>query len=422
MTLRTYDLDRVRAKFKALRVANPPAYLDGPAGTQVPDQVVDRVVEALTQYRANVHGNFASSIRATEVIEQARHGVADLFNAPSKESIVFGANMTSITFAMTRTLGALFGPGDELVLTAMQHDGNATPWLKMAAERQMTVRRVEFDLNTYQMDGAALDSVLSERTKLVAINAASNVLGTINDVAAICAKASAVGALTYVDAVQYAPHCPVDVERFNCDFLVASIYKIFGPHLGALYVRPSVAQGLQPHKLRVSSDGVPDRFESGTKSLEAIAGTLGAIEYLEWIGQEFGLDSVATTPAHSARTTTLYRAFAAMDAYELPLMTRLISGLGDLGFTVHGLTDPTTFAHRVPTVSVSRPGLNNEATALALSDRGIYTWDGHVYALDIIERLGLANSGGILRLGLTHYNSASDVERTLTALAELVSL
>ncbi len=418
---RNYSIEEIRQQFPALRSAGSPIYLDGPAGTQVPDQVIARMVEALTTYRANVHGNFASSLRATKIVEESRHAVADLVNARSEREIIFGANMTSLTFQMTRTLGPRFSPGDELLLTGMQHDGNTTPWLMMAAERGMTVRRVEFDPTTYQLNRDELSSAISSKTAMVAINYSSNVLGTINDVQEICRLARNAGALTYVDAVQYAPHGPVNVQALDCDFLVASMYKIFGPHIGVLFGRAEVLQDLRPHKLRAASDDIPDRFETGTKSLEGIAGTMGAVEYLEWVGAEFGVTSPAALPGLRPRTVTLYEAFAAMTDYEQPLVTRLIQGLHALpGVVVHGITDLALLHDRVPTVSFSQSGLDREALAIALSNRGIYCWNGDVYAPDVIDRLGLTLEGGVIRMGITHTNTLSEVETTLATLGELL--
>jgi len=315
---------------------------------------------------------------------------------------------------MSRALGVRFGPRDELVITGMQHDGNVTPWLRMAEERGMTVHRVEFDPTTYELDLAQLDRVLSPATALVAINYASNVLGTISDVAEICRRAAGFGAITYVDAVQYAPHGPVDVRRLGCDLLVASPYKFYGPHLGVLYGRRALLEELHPPRLRIAPDNIPDRFETGVKSLEGIAGTLGAVEYLEWVGATFGGPAPAADGTPRSRTSTLRSAFASMARYEKPLTEALIHGLQAFdGVQIHGITDVSGFERRVPTVSISGAGIDNEALARHLGEHGIYVWEGHVYAPDIIERLGLDRSGGIVRFGLTHYNTIEEVERTL---------
>jgi cysteine desulfurase family protein (TIGR01976 family) len=418
----TFDVEAVRARFPSLRAsANPPIYLDGPAGTQVPDRVIARVTEALTEYRANVNGRFPTSVKATAVIGEARSAIADLFNASSPGEIVFGPNMTTLTFGMSRALGVRFGSRDELVVTGMQHDGNVSPWLRMAEERGMTVHRVEFDPATYELDLAQLDRVLSPATALVAINYASNILGTINDVAEICRRAASCGAITYVDAVQYAPHGPVDVRRLGCDMLVASSYKFYGPHLGVLYGRRELLEELHPPRLRIAPDNVPDRFETGVKSLEGIAGTLGAVEYLAWVGETFGIPAVEPDGTLRSRTKTLYSAFASMARYEKPLTAALIDGLRALrGVQVHGITDVSRFGCRVPTVSISGSGIDNAALARHLGEHGIYVWDGHVYAPDIIERLGLDRSGGIVRFGLTHYNTMEEVERTLEVVGSYV--
>jgi cysteine desulfurase family protein (TIGR01976 family) len=425
MTQHAYDVESVRAQFPVLNQQGdtPPAvFLDGPAGTQVPQVVLDRMIEALTSSRANLHGNFSTSRRATALIEDARCAVCDLFNARSASEVVFGPNMTTLTISMTRTLAPLFHEGDEIIVTGMEHDGNASPWRMLAAERGLVVKRLDFDPLTYRLQLEELDELITDRTRLIAINYASNLLGTINDVAQICRRARAVGALTYVDAVQYAPHGPIDVQRLDCDFLVASAYKFYGPHIGVLYGRESVLSELRPHKLRIAPDVVPARFETGARSLEGIAGTLGAIEYIEAIGAAYGVADRHVSLERS-RTANLHAAFAAMADYEMPLTQRLIEGLRSIdGVTVHGIVDPEDFSERVPTVSVSIDGVHPTAMAEALSDRGIFVWDGHVYAPDVIERLGLTSRGGIVRFGITHYNTAAEIETTLSAVREIVDV
>ncbi len=412
-----FDVDAIRSKFPALRAhVDVPVYFDGPAGTQVPDHVISRMLQALTDYRANVNGRFPTSAKATMVIDEARSAVADLFNAALPGQIIFGPNMTSLTFGMSRALAGRFGPSDELVITGMQHDGNVSPWLHMAEERGMPVHRVDFDPATYELDLEQLDRVLSPATALVAINYASNVLGTITDAGEICRRAAAFGAITYVDAVQYAPHAPIDVRSLGCDLLVASPYKFYGPHLGVLYGRRELLEELQPPRLRVAPSNVPDRFETGVKSLEGISGTLGAIEYLEWVGGTFGTPTPDPDGTLRPRTRTLHSAFAAMTQYETPLTAALIQGLQSLkGVKVHGITDVSDFERRVPTVSISVSGIDNAALASYLGEQGIYVWEGHVYAPDVIERLGLEGSGGIVRFGLTHYNTMQEVDRAVAA-------
>ncbi len=412
-----FDVSLIRSQFPALCMpGTPPVYLDGPAGTQVPNQVVKRVVDALTLYRSNVHGKFPTSIAATAVIDEARLAIADLFNASIASEIVFGANMTSLTYLASRALSSRFGPGDELVVTGMQHDGNVSPWLRMAEDRGMTVHRVGFDPSTYRLNLEDLDKVLSSSTALVAINFASNILGTINNVKEICRKAASVGALSYVDAVQYAPHGPIDVQELGCDMLVASVYKFYGPHLGVLYGRRDVLEDLQPPRLRIAPSNIPDRFETGVKSLEGISGALGAVEYLEWLGATFGLRYQPDGPSTRERTKVLHSAFAAMNDYETPLTGALVDGLVAVpGIQVHGITDHSEFSARVPTVSISGPDLDNAALTTYLASQDIYVWDGHVYAPDVIECLGLDINRGIVRFGLTHYNTMAEVERTLEA-------
>jgi cysteine desulfurase family protein (TIGR01976 family) len=309
------DIAKVRAQFPALALTDrggPRVYFDNPAGTQVPQIVVDRMVSALIDSNANMNGNFRTSREATEISRQAHLAMADFFNANSENEVIFGPNMTSLTFMMARVLATQFSPGDEIILTQMEHDGNASPWRIMAEEHGLIVKRLEFDRNTYEIDLGLLDSLITPRTKFAAINYSSNILGTINDVKAMCTKYRAAGVLTYVDAVQFAPHGAIDVQDLGCDFLVASAYKFYGPHQGVLWGREELLNSLPAYKLRVVKDVSPGRYETGTQSLEGQAGTHGALEYMQWVGTTMGQEHLNDNPNHRQRTREIHAGLKAM--------------------------------------------------------------------------------------------------------------
>lgn len=414
----TFDVQAIRAQFPALSLTDrgrPRIYFDNPAGTQVPRRVIERMNTAMIECNANMGGKFATTIEATALVHDAHEAMADFYNAASTNEIVFGANMTTLTFQMMRVLAPQFSEGDELITTSMEHDGNSTPWLRMARERGMVVKVLDFDPETYQFDLDQLDELVTERTRFAAVNYSSNILGTINDVGAISRRVHAVGGLVYVDAVQYAPHGPIDVQALGCDFLVASAYKFYGPHQGVLWGREDVLAGLDAYKLRVVPDRTPDKFETGTQSLEGQAGVIGALEYFEAIGAEAGdAGDGATSAGHRERTRVLHRALRVMADYEQELSSRLIAGLQRLdGVVVRGITDPAAASRRVPTVSITKAGVDPADMAVFLADHGVYVWDGHSYALPVIERLGLQDAGGVVRLGPTHYNTVDEVDTVL---------
>lgn len=422
----TFDLATIRTQFPALSLQHdgrPRVYFDNPAGTQVPRQVLDRMTTAMVDCNANMHGNFRTSRAATELVDQAHLAMADFYNAASEREVVFGPNMTSLTFMMTRVLGPRFQPGDELITTHMEHDGNNTPWRTMAAERGMVVKTLPFDRTTYEVDLDELDSLITDRTRFAAINFSSNILGTINPVSQMCARLRAAGALTYIDAVQYAPHGPIDVQALGCDFLVSSAYKFYGPHQGVLWSREELLQSLPAYKLRVVDDVPPGKFETGTQSLEGQAGTLGAIEYLQWLGATMGVTHAQSTPGLRPRTRDLHAAMAAMADYEHGLSRRLITGLQQFeGVEVRGITDPAAFERRVPTVSITKQGMVPCDLAAFLDDHGVYVWDGHSYALPVIEWLGLQDLGGVVRIGPTHYNTLDEVDTVLELIGEFLAV
>ncbi len=415
-----FDVDALRAEFPALareQDGRPVVFLDGPGGTQVPQRVIDAVAGYYRDMNANAGGAFVTSELSDAMVDEAHAAVADFLGAASPTEIKFGYNMSTLTLHIGRSIGATLRSGDEIVVTTLDHEANVSTWRAMAADRDVTVHTVDIHEDDVTLDLEDLESKLGPRTKLVAVGYASNAVGSINPVREIVARAHEVGALTYVDAVAYAPHGSIDVQALDTDFLVCSAYKWFGPHLGALYGKAEVLDRLPAYKVRPAHD----RFETGTASFEAIAGTLAATDYLRDVGRSFG--DVAGAPGAaqaSERRRELVAGMTAIMAYERDLVTRLIGGLQAIpGITVHGITDRAAFTQRVPTVSVSIEGVHPRAAAEALGRAGIFVWDGDFYATGLIERLGKAESGGVLRLGLVHYNTTDEVDRTLEALAHL---
>jgi len=415
-----FDADALRSEFPALtreQDGRQVAFLDGPGGTQVPQRVIDAVAGYLRDTNANAGGAFRTSELSDAMVEEAHAAVADFLGAASPDEIKFGYNMSTLTLHIGRSIGATLGPGDEIVVTTLDHEANVSTWRAMAADRGVTVQTVDIHADDVTLDLEDLESKLSRRTKLVAVGYASNAVGTVNPVREIVARAHEVGALTYVDAVAFAPHGPIDVGSLDTDFLVCSAYKWFGPHLGALYGKADVLDRLPAFKVRPAHD----RFETGTAAFEAIAGTLAATDYLRDVGRSCGDVTGAAGAEHaSERRRELVAGMTAIAEYERSLVTRLIDGLEALdGVVIHGITDRSAFASRVPTVSVSIDGVHPRTAAEALGRQGIFVWDGDFYATGLIERLGRADSGGVLRLGLVHYNTAFEVDRTLQAVANL---
>jgi cysteine desulfurase family protein (TIGR01976 family) len=415
-----FDVDALRAEFPALareQEGRPVCFLDGPGGTQVPRRVIDAVVGYYRDTNANADGAFITSRLSDAIVDEAHAAVADFLGAAGPDEIKFGYNMSTLTLHIGRSIGATLGPGDEIIVTTLDHEANVSTWRAMAADRGVTVHTVDIHDEDVTLDLEDLESKLSSRTKLVAVGYASNAVGTVNPVGEIVARAHEVGALTYIDAVAYAPHGPIDVQALDTDFLVCSVYKWFGPHLGALYGKADVLERLPAYKVRPAHD----RFETGTASFESIAGTLAATDYLRDVGRSFGdVSGAPGAGAASERRRELVAGMIAIRDYERGLVTGLVDGLERLpGVTIHGITDRSHFGSRVPTVSVSIEGIHPRAAAEALGRQGIFTWDGDFYATGLIERLGKAETGGVLRLGLVHYNTAAEVERTLDALAGL---
>jgi cysteine desulfurase family protein (TIGR01976 family) len=407
------DLGWIRSQFPSLgRTVNgyAAAFLDGPAGTQVPASVISAIQNYFTHSNANHGGAFQTSRDSDEMAADTRVAMADLFNC-SPDEVVFGQNMTTLTFAMSRAIGRELGPGDEVLLTTLDHDANFSPW-KALEEKGVTIGVVGIHEQDCTLDLADLKQKLNDRTRVVAVGYASNSVGNINPAKEITRLAHGVGAMTYVDAVHYAPHGLIDVKELDCDFLVCSPYKFFGPHMGVLYGKREHLQRLGPYKVRPSSDEAPDRWETGTLAFELIAGVGAAVEYIANLGRR-------SEPSAKGRRAALAAAYRDTVAYERHLVTRLIEGLQTIhDLRIYGITDPARFEERCSTLSLRIGDHSPKRIAEFLAERGIFTWDGNYYALNLSERLGVEKSGGMLRIGLVHYNTMEEVERLLNALRE----
>jgi len=407
------DTAWVRAQFPSLQTrvnGQTAVFFDGPAGTQVPQQVTRAIQDYLLHKNANTSGAFATSRASDQALAAARLAMADFFNCDADE-VVFGQNMTTITFALSRAIGRELQAGDEIVVTTLDHDANVAPW-RALEEKGVVIRQADIREADCTLDLDDLKAKITSRTKLVAVGYASNAVGTINPVAEITKIAHETGALVFIDAVHYAPHGVIDVKSLDCDFLVCSPYKFFGPHMGALYGKRKHLQSFKPYKVRPASEQIPDRWETGTQLHELIVGVAAAVDYLAEVGSR-------SQPAAATRRDSLLAAYRATVPYERTLLTKLIAGLLDIPkLRFFGITDPARFAERCSTVSV-RIG-DNHPTAIAafLGDSGVFTWDGSFYALNLTERLGVEQSGGLLRIGLVHYNTMDEVERLLATLKE----
>jgi len=416
----TLDLKQIRAQFPALDRRE--IFFDNPGGTQVARQSLERMQRYLLECNANRHGAFATAHASDAILDEAHAAMADLLNADRAEEIVFGPNMTSLTFQISRAISRDWGRGDRIVVTRLDHDANITPWTMAAEERGCEVVWVDFDVETGTLDLDSYARAMETRPRLVAFGYASNALGTVNPVRKLAAMAREAGALSYVDAVQYAPHGPIDVQALGCDFLVCSAYKFFGPHVGALYGRYELLDGLRAYKVRPAGDNPPDKFETGTQNHEGIAGVLGALEYFAWVGNTFGREGREAWKEDglSGRRMALRQGLTAVRAYEFELSRALLETLGSVpGVTVYGLTDPRRLDERVPTVSFRLAGKSPLQVAEALGKAGFFVWDGNYYALAVTERLGVEADGGMVRVGAVHYNTLDEIERLGQALRKI---
>mgnify|MGYP001033076215 FL=1 len=413
-----FPIEAVRGKFPALSLTDKGRrriYLDNPAGTQVPRAVADAVSNCLLNTNANLGGFFETTVAAQDVVDGAHAAMADLLGAAGPEEIIIGANMTTLTFHLSRTLGRSMKPGDEIIVTRMDHEGNVSPWLQLAEDLGLVVRFLPFDERSWQVEEEALKALLSEKTRLVALNYASNLTGSINRVQALTAIAKAAGALVYVDAVQFAPHGSIDVQQLGCDFLACSAYKFFGPHMGIVWGRRAVIDTLKPYKCRCSSNGLPERFELGTPQVELMAGLSAAVDYFADLGAAAG--------EGGSRRRRIARAFEVSIAYENALAQKLIDGLSDIdGLTIRGITDPKRLSERVPTVSFTVDGIAPETIVRQMNSENIFLWSGHNYAWEIVHQLGIPAEQGVVRIGIAHYNTSAEIDETLESVHRVIAM
>jgi len=416
------DVDALRRQFPALNLQRDgvqPVFLDGPGGTQVPQRVIDAMVHYLTTCNANHGGEFATSRESDRITQSAHQAMADMLHARGPEEIAFGQNMTSLTFHLSRSLARTWKPGDEVLVTRMDHDANVRPWVLAARDAGATARFVDMRPEDCTLDLDDLKRQLGPRTKLVAVTCASNAVGTINDVKRVSRMAHDAGALVFLDAVHYAPHGPIDVQDWGCDLLACSAYKFFGPHVGILWGKRELLTELTPYKVRPAEDTLPQRWMTGTQNHEGLAGVAAAVDYLAEIGRTQPA-SAERFPHLKGQSRDIRAGLAAIQEYESGLARKLLAGLAERPrFKVWGITKPEQLAWRAPTVSITQADRPALQIAEHLAARHVYTWSGNMYALELTERLGLEASGGVLRLGLVHYNTAEEIDRLLTVLDDL---
>lgn len=415
-TVSKLDLAWMRSQFPALAQTvngQPAVFLDGPGGTQVPQRVIDAISNYLKQSNANTHGAFATSERTDAVVAEARGAMADFLHCQPEE-VVFGPNMTTLTYALSRAIGRELSTGDEILLTRLDHDANVSTWQALE-ERGAKIQFADINESDCTLNMDDLASKITDRTKLVAVGYASNAVGTINPIKDIVHLAHAHGALVFVDAVHYAPHGPIDVANLGCDFLVCSTYKFFGPHMGVLYGQDEYLERFTPYKLRANPDEIPSRWESGTLNHECIAGITACVEYLADLGRQ-------VSPSASNRREALLSAYSAIQQHERELLENLVEGLKAIpGARIYGIQDPKHFDTRCPTIAVRIDGHSPRSLSEKLGQRGFFTWDGNYYAIGVTERLDVEKDGGFLRIGLAHYNTEEEVDRLLIALKEITA-
>ncbi|MEO1979572.1 MAG: cysteine desulfurase-like protein [Fuerstiella sp.] len=409
-------IDEIRSQFPALARqtgGQPAAFFDGPAGTQVPLCVIDAVSRYFVQHNANHEGLFPTSRESDVVLAAAHQATADFLGSDDPDTVSFGPNMTTLTLSLSRALGRTWSPGDEVIVSRLDHDANFTPWVLAAADAGATVRYIDIDPTDCTLDMDDFKAKLNDRTRLVAVGCASNAVGSVNPVKEICRLSRMAGALTFLDAVHFAPHSLIDVNDFGCDFLACSAYKFFGPHVGILWGRRPLLEELTAYKLRPASDALPGKWMTGTQNHECIAGTLAAIDYLATLGRTVAGDE--SLPRRAA----LKQAYQAITDYEQPLIWHLIDGLRSLeAFRLWGIADPLRQAERLPTISITHARRTPAEIAEELGRQGLFVWHGNYYALPLTERLGL-EPDGMIRVGIVHYNTLAEVDRLLAALRDL---
>ncbi len=418
-----YDPKHIRQHFPALSqtddLGQPLVFFDGPGGTQVTQSVIDAMSDYLLRRNANAHSAFLTSQRTDETLVAAHHALADILNAPSANEIIFGANMTSLTFAFSRALARSWQAGDEIIITRLDHDANIAPWVALE-DQGIRVRWLDFDPDDCTLRLDDLDDLLGKRTKLVAVGGASNAVGTINPIKQIVDRAHKVGAQVFVDAVHLAPHVPIDVQDLGCDYLACSVYKFYGPHVGVLWGRYDLLDSLPAYKVRPSDPKPPGKWMTGTQNHEGLAGATAAVDYLATLGEQYGSGYAKAFPGYSGRRLQLKQGLATIAAYERDLFMHMLDGLTAIpGIEIFGITDPDRMPERAPTAAIRLDTLSPQALSERLSSYGIATYAGHFYAVSVIERLGLTDRGGVLRIGISHYNTYEEVDKLVEILSDL---
>lgn len=415
------NVELIRQQFPSIN--RPAIFLDNPAGTQISKQSLNRINRYLLECNANHEGLFATSRTSDEILHEAHAAMADFLNASRPEEIIFGNNMTTLTLHISRSLARNLQPGDNILVTRLDHDANISPWMLIAEDTGCNLIWVDIDVEQGTLDLDDFAKALERKPKIAAFGYASNLLGTINPVKKLIRMAKDAGALVYIDAVQYTPHGPIDVQDLDCDFLVCSSYKFFGPHAGALYGKYDLLNDLKAYKVRPAANELPYKFETGTQNHEGIAGVLGALEYFEWLGSEFGGEFANTWKAagFSGRRLIYKQAMSAIRDYEFELSRALIGVVESVpGARIYGVTDTNRLDERVPTVSFRLEGRDPAYVADAIGKQGVYVWNGHNYALAIVERMGLLEAGGMIRVGPVHYNTLDEIERFGEALKQVI--
>ncbi len=413
----TYDVDYVRRQFPALSLevsGNPAVYLDGPGGTQVPQRVIDAMVDYLVRCNANAGGAFYTSRESDRILKESRQAVAEFLGAEPDE-ISFGQNTTTLMFQLALALGRdQRKEKNEILITELDHEANRGPW-EALDEWGYTVQEVRLEPESCTLNMDDFQDKLSERTMVAAFGYASNGVGTVSDVRKMVDLAHRAGALTVVDAVHYALHGPIDVKALDTDFLLCSAYKFFGPHLGIFYGKKEAFEALKTYRLKVQSEAIPYRMETGTLNHEGIAGAREAVEFIADLGRRFGRPR--DDAAESERRTAIVAGMEAMEEYEQPLARRLMEGLSEIkNVKVYG---PCADSPRTSTVSFTVDGMQSERVAELLGEKGFFVWAGHFYAIRLVERLGLQAQGGLVRIGLSPYNTAGEIERLLSEVSRI---
>ena len=410
----TFPIEAVRAQFPSLARTDEGLrriYLDNAAGTQVPRQTIDRIVDFFYRFNSNTGVFNPTSVEVDALYDEAVHAMADFLGTPDSGEVLIGANMTTLTYQLSRSLGHQLAPGDEIIISRMEHEGNVSPWLQMAEDNDLVVKWLEFDRDTWRVEPALLEPLLTERTRLMALNYASNLTGGVNDVKALTKMAQDAGAMVYVDAVQYASHRLIDIKDLSCDFLACSPYKFYGPHLGVVYGKRERLESLHAYKLRCASEELPFRFSLGTPAFELIAGLMGTLDYFQWLAGQVGVSG--------GRRQLFQGAYAAMGDHEDALSEELLAGLTAIpGLTMQGAS---TLTNRVATFSFTHEKHPASAVARELSAAGVYCHWGDNYAFEVARALELDPHEGVLRLGVGHYNTSGEINEALSAIEGVLS-